>query len=585
MRDSSVGKWGYNGTAVQLGNYDQVARMPGHFAPKVSLTGTSPSGQVDSTVTMTLLRDESQSRLIDLNRTSPDFIDYILTEGADLEKENAVNDSFFAFSDSQEAQLRISKFGKDFIRLTGVSPAGNQIDAFARIGTKHFSQGFLELDPGADGVAYTGLLTPIVSRPMLTRMAERYQKWLDENGTTFPSEIRLDLKIALFLSCIIVGTSTKEVPEFLADDFANLPAWFEQVFVKGRFTFGEAARFFEANVGNQLIDLLREEYPPAFIEVLEIKPELSALPLFVDTSAEAIDDALLFFFEQSKTLGFQFWLNEDEQFALDGDSEDWIDFEARLIEFGERLSNQIHYLGPLRVDGQSTQVATQKIDSILPLGAKGELMATALLKRDSSFLESGGEARVSTLRPASLYPLPDGSKTDSLKEAFHSWVQYLGFGRSVSFPDVGARGRGVEIDGVELMHLGTGVSQTLPVIAICLLANPGSLTIIEQPELHLHPDAQQRIADFFIEISKSGRMLMVETHSEYVINRVRRAVVMNDAVEQDIQLFFAERGDDGTEIREGNINGSGGFNYWPKGFFGQTEDDLLDILEALTGEE
>jgi hypothetical protein len=66
-----------------------------------------------------------------------------------------------------------------------------------------------------------------------------------------------------------------------------------------------------------------------------------------------------------------------------------------------------------------------------------------------------------------------------------------------------------------------------------------------------------------------------------MINRTRRDVALKKADAKDIQLFFAERGEEETTIREANLTGSGGFEYWPKGFFSQTEDDLLEILRAL----
>lgn len=94
------------------------------------------------------------------------------------------------------------------------------------------------------------------------------------------------------------------------------------------------------------------------------------------------------------------------------------------------------------------------------------------------------------------------------------------------------------------------MSQILPKVTVCLVAEPGSLTIIEN-------------------------------HSEYMINRTKREVAIKRAEPESLQLFFVERGDEQTIVREGNLNGSSGFEYWPKGFFSQTEDELLEILRAI----
>ncbi|WP_162528596.1 AAA family ATPase [Mycolicibacterium sp. CBMA 361] len=74
---------------------------------------------------------------------------------------------------------------------------------------------------------------------------------------------------------------------------------------------------------------------------------------------------------------------------------------------------------------------------------------------------------------------------------------------------------------LDLTSVGTGVSQVLPVLVMCLQAPPGSLLLIEQPELHLNPAVQQKLADFLLAIAASGRQLLVETHSDYLITRLR----------------------------------------------------------------
>src|SRR5580698_5246676 len=73
----------------------------------------------------------------------------------------------------------------------------------------------------------------------------------------------------------------------------------------------------------------------------------------------------------------------------------------------------------------------------------------------------------------------------------------------------------------DLTNVGVGVSQVLPIVVMCLLAPVDSTMILEQPELHLHPAVQARLADFFLSIAKAGKQCIVETHSEYLINRLR----------------------------------------------------------------
>ena len=72
--------------------------------------------------------------------------------------------------------------------------------------------------------------------------------------------------------------------------------------------------------------------------------------------------------------------------------------------------------------------------------------------------------------------------------------------------------------------VGFGIGQALPVLVEGLLTPIGGLFIVQEPEIHLHPDAQLAMADFLIELAKSGRQVIVETHSENILLRVRRRI-------------------------------------------------------------
>lgn len=255
----------------------------------------------------------------------------------------------------------------------------------------------------------------------------------------------------------------------------------------------------------------------------------------------------------------------------------------RVVATAQAITSGLHYLGPLRGDGYASQRNDLVSDSLIPVGHSGEMTAQALLAEYPDFESRVIQLQRKQAEPNSTgkYPFPSGLYSDNLQEAMDEWLSFFELGSNLVVKNLGVSGYEFTLDGVNLYHLGTGVSQIIPVLAICLLAKPGSLTIIEQPELHLHPAAQQKLADFFLAISRTGRRLLIETHSEYMITRTRRAVVLSKAKPSEIQLFFAERGKDSTTIRPANLNGSGGFKYWPKGFFSQTEDDLLDILKAL----
>lgn len=146
-----------------------------------------------------------------------------------------------------------------------------------------------------------------------------------------------------------------------------------------------------------------------------------------------------------------------------------------------------------------------------------------------------------------------------------------------------------EDESAELNAVGVGVSQVLPVVMQCLLAQPGqSLVIVEQPELHLHPRLEQTLADFFLACVRSGRQIIIETHSEHLVNRLRLRIAedMTDEVAGLVKVVFAEQRDGVTTYREPSIDNYGSAQTgesaedWPEGFLDLTLDEARRLLQA-----
>jgi predicted ATPase len=143
------------------------------------------------------------------------------------------------------------------------------------------------------------------------------------------------------------------------------------------------------------------------------------------------------------------------------------------------------------------------------------------------------------------------------------------------------RTQGIEF---EMNHVGTGVSQVLPILVLGLLSQPDDFLVIEHPELHLHPKVQTRLADFFLFLAMTGRQVLVETHSEYVLSRIRSRIVQDrsGALGAAVAIHFAEREDAETSIREVVINEFGAIEDWPTGFFDEGASEAETIVrEAL----
>ncbi|ARR77594.1 hypothetical protein MOTT12_01930 [Mycobacterium intracellulare subsp. yongonense] len=263
-----------------------------------------------------------------------------------------------------------------------------------------------------------------------------------------------------------------------------------------------------------------------------------------------------------------------------------VPFPHRLDDLGRAsnlassyLSAGIRYLGPLRDEPRASYPDSPEGDDSY-VGPKGEFTAAVLQRH--------GDRKVSVPSPQ-----PDGTiKTPrrpiQLITAVNRWAEYLDIGESFSVSDQGRFGiqmevRQKDVDGdLDLTSVGTGVSQLLPVIVMCLQAPVGSLLLIEQPELHLNPRVQQRLTDFLLEIAQSGRHLIVETHSEYLISRLRRRVAedLDDDLQDTIGIYFAKRVDGATTYEPVKTNEYGGVEEWPENFFDQATEEEHAILSA-----
>lgn len=104
--------------------------------------------------------------------------------------------------------------------------------------------------------------------------------------------------------------------------------------------------------------------------------------------------------------------------------------------------------------------------------------------------------------------------------------------------------------------------------------------MLEQPELHLHPAVQSRLADFLL-FARTDLRLVVETHSEYLITRIRRRVAEGARASKNIAVMFAERDGDASNFRSLVLNDVGDFSDWPRGFFDTQDEDGRAIVRAV----
>lgn len=260
---------------------------------------------------------------------------------------------------------------------------------------------------------------------------------------------------------------------------------------------------------------------------------------------------------------------EQELYAQHRDN---IEALALLRQSLNHIAHKVQYLGPLRDEPRVVWSQwTGKIPG-LPVGVKGEYSADYLARHAGK--------RIEYWPPNS--PLEEEHHLSELSHAVNEWLAYLKIGEKVTAERRGKLGVAlvVTMDGErrDLTSVGVGVSQALPLVIALLTIPRGSIFIIEQPELHLHPAVQARLADLIM-TARRDVSIVVETHSEAFLTRIRRRVAENNYPSRNINVTFVEPTAAGSITRELAINNFGDLSEWPAGFF-EDDGDIQAIMKA-----
>jgi hypothetical protein len=122
-------------------------------------------------------------------------------------------------------------------------------------------------------------------------------------------------------------------------------------------------------------------------------------------------------------------------------------------------------------------------------------------------------------------------------------------------------------DLVNVADVGFGVTQVLPVLVALLVAKPGQLVYLEQPEIHLHPKAQVALAQLLFDAAKRGALVVVETHSYLLLRAIQTNIAQRTWKADQVVLHWFQRDANGeTSVVSGNLDQSGAFGAWPEDF-------------------
>lgn len=125
------------------------------------------------------------------------------------------------------------------------------------------------------------------------------------------------------------------------------------------------------------------------------------------------------------------------------------------------------------------------------------------------------------------------------------------------------------------VHAGFGITQILPIVIAALAAKSEDLLLIENPEVHLHPAAQVQMGQFLAKVAHSGIQVILETHSDHILNGARRAVRSGVLSADQVSIhFFRPRSGDDAQVVSPILDSTGNIDVWPDGFFDQFDKDI-----------
>ena len=131
--------------------------------------------------------------------------------------------------------------------------------------------------------------------------------------------------------------------------------------------------------------------------------------------------------------------------------------------------------------------------------------------------------------------------------------------------------------------VGFGITYALPVLVAVLSSAPGSIVLVENPEAHLHPRGQVRMGELLARAAAAGIQVVVETHSDHVLNGIRVAVNDGAVQPEDVAIHYFSRVEDGerahSRVESPAIDRDGRIDHWPEGFFDEWDKSLDRLLE------
>ncbi len=266
-------------------------------------------------------------------------------------------------------------------------------------------------------------------------------------------------------------------------------------------------------------------------------------------------------------------------YNIDGESNLWLKPEEvhnKMPNNPSLFMQEFYYLNAERLGPRITQ--SVKFFDYPNAGYQGEFVAQLISDTKSNYKFEVAENRRNR-----------NSKSKRLEQQVNAWLNDLmpgvsiiaNYDKSTHSAQIRVYNYYTKGDTTIATNIGFGISYVLPIIVTGLIAKENSIMIVENPEAHLHPSAQSKIGQFLAMVANAGVNVIIETHSDHVVNGIQIACVKNEISYKDVTInFFSQKeGFKQPEIESISISEKGELSSWPKGFFDQTQIDFAELFK------
>jgi predicted ATPase len=246
------------------------------------------------------------------------------------------------------------------------------------------------------------------------------------------------------------------------------------------------------------------------------------------------------------------------------------------------MFQQFYYLNAERIGPRINQ--SIRFYDYPNVGFQGEFTAQIITDVDS--LETESKFKMDAKRILNDSKYLKGSK---FQHHINAWLSFIVDGVTITpVKDAATHTARITVENeyskgkpIFPTNTGFGISYSLPIIVSCLLAEKDRILIIENPEAHLHPSAQSKMGYFLGVMANSGIKIIVETHSDHIINGIQIAVAEKKIKHSSVTVNFFSRnaGDIQPEVNPIGIKEKGELTDWPKGFFDQSQIDYSYLIK------